>query len=166
MIYAGTLADKFKAKDLVIAMLIILSLAAIFMSFLSVAILLPFVIFFLRLSGQGMLSHLCVVSISRWFSNQRGKALAVSTLGFAFGEAFLPLIFVGLLSIFSWRSLWILAAFLPLTLIPIFRILLRTERKPSDITILEASSGIGNKHWTRKEVVKSKSFWLYIPIMI
>ena len=60
----------------------------------------------------------------------------------------------------------ILAAFLPLTLIPIFRILLRTERKPSDITILEASSGIGNKHWTRKEVVKSKSFWLYIPIMI
>lgn len=166
MIYAGTLADKFKAKDLVIVMLIILSLAAVFMSFLSVAILLPFVIFFLRLSGQGMLSHLCVVSISRWFSNQRGKALAVSTLGFAFGEAFLPLIFVGLLSIFSWRSLWILAAILPLTLIPIFRILLRTERKPSDITILEASSGIRNKHWTRKEVVKSKSFWLYIPIMI
>ena len=166
MIYAGTLADKFKARDLVIAMLIMLSLASVFMSILSFAILLPLAIFFLRFSGQGMLSHLCVVSISRWFSKQRGKALAISTLGFAFGEAFLPLLFVALLSTFSWRFLWILAAIVPLALIPVFRILLRQERNPSKLLMSKASSGIGNKSWTRKEVIRSKSFWLYTPIML
>ena len=166
MIYAGTLADKFKAKDLVIVMLIILSLASVFMSILSIAALLPFAIFALRLSGQGMLSHLSVVSISRWFSKQRGKALAISTLGFAFGEAFLPLLFVALLSTISWRSLWILAAIIPLTLIPIFRILLRQERSPSKLLTSGGSLGIGNKSWTRKEAMRSKSFWLYTPIML
>ncbi len=166
MIYTGSLADKFKARDLVVTMLIMLSLASVFMSILSVAILLPFAIFCLRFSGQGMLSHLCVVSISRWFSKQRGKALAVSTLGFAFGEAFLPLLFVALLSSFSWRTLWILAAIVPLTLIPIFRILLRQERSPSNLSMSKSLAGVGNKNWTRKEVLRSKSFWLYTPVML
>ena len=166
MIYAGTFADKYKAKTLVIAMLILLSSASCFMGALSVSILLPFAVFALRFSGQGMLSHLCVVSISRWFSKQRGKALAVSTLGFAFGEAFLPLIFVALLAVLSWRSLWFLAALIPVGLIPIFLLLLKNERSPSSFSETSESLGIDNRHWARGEVLRSLNFWLYTPIMI
>ena len=47
-----------------------------------------------------------MVLCGRWFSKNRGKSVAFTSLGFAFGEAFLPIIFVSIIGIYGWRSTW------------------------------------------------------------
>ena len=65
------------------------------------------VIFFLRLFGQGMASHVAVVAMARWFVATRGRALAIATLGFTVGELVLPVSFVALMGVVDWRWLWV-----------------------------------------------------------
>ena len=69
--------------------------------------------FFLRLMGQGMSTHLAHVAMSKWFSRYRGRALAISNLGYSLGESFLPMFFVGFLLVFPWRSIWLFSAIFP-----------------------------------------------------
>jgi hypothetical protein len=69
------------------------------------------VILALRFTGQGMLTHLSVVAMARWFTANRGKALAVATLGFSFSEAILPIPDVWLKSFVDWHLIWIGAGF-------------------------------------------------------
>ena len=47
-------------------------------------------IFLLRQSGQGLMSHTAITSAARYFEAGRGRAIAVAGLGFAVGEAVLP----------------------------------------------------------------------------
>ena len=51
-------------------------------------------IFLLRQSGQGLMSHVGITSMARYFDTGRGRAIALATMGFAAGEAFLPFVAV------------------------------------------------------------------------
>ncbi len=57
----------------------------------------------LRLSGQGMLSHISFTILSKFYDKDRGKAISFSTLGFSIGEAILPIIIVSSIAYFNWR---------------------------------------------------------------
>jgi len=57
----------------------------------------------LRLSGQGMLSHISFTILSKYYDKDRGKAISFSTLGFSIGEAALPIIIVTTIAYFDWR---------------------------------------------------------------
>ena len=166
MLWAGVLTDVVKAKYLGPISLSCLALACLFMATNPVVWLLPVVIFFLRFFGQGMLSHISAVSISRWFNKNRGKALALATFGYSFGEALLPMVFVTLLTFVFWKHLWFLAAGMALLLIFPLITLLKEERSPSEQAEQSTSLGLNAKHWNRKDVVKSPLFWLAIPALI
>ena len=60
------------------------------MSQLSNYLHLIFAIFFLRLFGQGLMSHTSSTAMAKIFSKNRGKALAISWLGLSLGEGILP----------------------------------------------------------------------------
>lgn len=163
MMWAGTLSDRFRAKTLGTAVLVMLAAACLFMATNQVVWLLPVAVFALRFTGQGMLSHISSVAIARWFSAARGKALAISTLGFSFGEALLPLIFVGLLTFLDWRALWGIAAIASLLFIPVLRLLLTQERTPKSIADSQDSLGMNGRHWTRGEALRNWLFWAMLP---
>jgi len=128
--------------------------------------LLPVVIFFLRLTGQGMSTHIATVAMSRWFVNNRGKALSISNLGFSFGEALIPLFLVSALIYFSWQKIWIIAALITLLSIPILIWLLRQERSPQSIDAEDQSWGMNKLHWTRKKTISHPLFWFMMPAVI
>ncbi|SFS87829.1 Nitrate/nitrite transporter NarK [Zhouia amylolytica] len=46
----------------------------------------------LRLTGQGLMTHISMTVMSRYYTADRGKALSVSALGFSVGEAIFPII--------------------------------------------------------------------------
>lgn len=165
MLYGGTLIDRFRARSLASIVLVLLAMACLFMSQIPGAWILPFAIFALRFAGQGMMPHIAVVSTARWFSAARGKALALSGLGFSIGEALLPMLFVSLLAFASWRSLWLVAAIGSLALIPLLLILLRTERTPQSMTEERSATGMNAKHWDRKSTLGHWLFWTMIPAM-
>jgi MFS family permease len=57
----------------------------------------------LRLFGQGLMSHTGVTATARYFREDRGKALALTSLGFAAGEALLAVTAVLLIELIGWR---------------------------------------------------------------
>jgi MFS family permease len=128
---------------------------------------LPFVILALRFTGQGMTSHIAVVAMSRWFVATRGRALSIATLGFAMGEAMLPVLFVAMMSLVDWRLLWVLAAAMALAGIPALRALLSRERTPQSFAEDGGgASGMLARHWTRAEGLRHWLFWFMVPALL
>ncbi|MGX0974489.1 MFS family permease [Roseovarius sp. MBR-51] len=166
MVWAGGLTDHFRVRRLAPIVLVMMVGACLFMASNPVWWLLPLVIFALRLTGQGMMSHLAVVAMARWFVAARGKALSIATLGFALGEAFLPLIFVSLLQVHDWRLLWVAAGIVAAIGIPLLLLLLRRERTPQSWAQTSQSLGMDARHWTRNQSLRHYLFWFMVPALL
>ncbi len=166
MIWAGALTDVFRVRVIGPLVLLGLAVSCVSMATASAVWLLPFVIFALRLTGQGMSSHIAVVAMARWFVASRGKALSIATLGFAVGEALLPLSFVALMAIFDWRMLWVAAAIIVLAGVPVLSRLLRQERTPKEIAAENPVSGMSEQHWSRGMALRHPLFWFLVPALL
>lgn len=164
MIWAGGLADQFRARTLVTVLLIMMSVFCLAMAFNNSIWLLPVVIFGLRLCGQGMMFHVAMISMARWYTQTRGKAVAIASLGFSIGEAFLPFIIVVSITILPWQSIWIVAALFSLVMLFILRHLLATERTPKSIAKTTQAVGMNGQHWSRAEAIRHPLFWLLVPM--
>ena len=166
MLWAGGLTDRFRARSLGMLVLALLSAACLLMALNPYAAFLPIVIFALRLTGQGMTSHIAIVAMARWFVATRGRALSVATLGFSFGEAVLPMIFVALMTLFDWRLLWVLAGAIALLGVPVLGRLLREERTPQSMATENQSVGMDGRHWTRSQSLVHPLFWFMVPALL
>lgn len=167
MLWAGVLTDVHRVRFLGPVVFAGLSVLCAGMAVLSSAWWLPVVIFGLRFFGQGMASHVAGVAMARWFVGARGRALAVASLGFSTGEAFLPMIFVGGLGFLAWQQQWLVAAGCALAAIPVLALLTRHERTPRNIAASQpAGAGMDGRHWTRRDVLSSRLFWLTVPLFM
>lgn len=166
MIWAGALTDIFRVRRLGGIVLGGMVAACLFMALNNSVWLLPLAIFALRLTGQGMASHLASVSMARWYVAARGRALALASFGFLIGEALLPIIFVLALGFIGWRWSWGISAIVVLALLPIMLVLLKAERTPQAVAEENQAVGLGGKHWTRPEVFKHWLFWMLAPLLV
>jgi MFS family permease len=166
MVWAGGLTDIFRARTLGVCVLGMLALSCLFMAWNTYAVVLPAVIFALRLTGQGMTSHIAIVAMARWFVATRGRALSIAALGFSVGEAVLPLTFVALMTVFHWRSLWVFVAIIALAGIPLLLLLLRSERTPQSMAEENQSVGMVGQHWTRRQTLWHPLFWFMVPALL
>ena len=162
MFKIGGITEKFKSVNLSIVVIISLAFFCFLMIFAENIVLLILIIFGLRFFGQGFASHLSMVLCGKWFSKNRGKTVAFTSLGFTFGEALLPIIFVTLIGVFGWRPSWGLACLILVLISIIIKILLTHERTPSNIdntSLIKKEVGIYNKYWTKYEVLNSWIAW-------
>lgn len=166
MVWAGLLTDHFRVRVLGAVVLVGLASASLLMAAVPAAWLLPVAIFFLRFFGQGMSGLIAMVAMARWFVATRGRALSVATLGVATGEAFLPLAFVALLGPFDWRALWVVAAIVPLALVPLLIPLLRLERTPQSAAAETQAVGMLGEQWTRVRMLRHWLFWFIVPALL
>ena len=170
LIWLGKKIDDLKLVNYSLLVVIFLSLAALFFSFVNGIILLAMGIFFLRLSGQGLMAHTASVSTSRFFNKSRGKALSYIWVGMSFGEFLLPIIVVYLLTFIYWRDLWQGFSLLIILLLPIFTYLTvkgisifsrEKENGDNDNKVIDSI-----KSWTRSEVLKDFKFYTILPAML
>ncbi len=122
-------------------------------------VLLPGILL-LRLCGQGLMGHIAMSTIARYFSGGRGRALAIAQLGFPLGEACFPLLTVLALGGLHWRLLWWLAAGVLLLLLPV---LLRLTRAAPPVAELVATS---EPHASRRHVLRDVRFYLILPVIL
>ncbi len=121
----------------------------------------------LRLSGQGLSSHTAQTAMARYFINERGKALSISSLGYPIGEGVLPLIVAGMLSVLSWRMTWgTFALVIALLFIPFVQLVLgKTQRSRLDEhTDREQSSEEAKKFY--QSLLADHRFWLLVPAVL
>ncbi len=166
MIWAGVLTDHFRVRSLGALVLLILAAACLMMTQTHPVWVLPFIIFALRFAGQGMLGHIAVVAMARWFVKTRGRALAFAALGFSVGEAFLPLLIVSLRTSVDWHIVWLFAALVALLGIPVLWGLLARERTPQASADVMQSLGMQNRHWSRRECLRHGLFWFMVPAIL
>ncbi len=166
MLWSGALTDRFRVRYLGLVVLLGLSAAALIMALNPWAWLLPISIFLLRLTGQGMTSHIATVAMARWFVATRGRALSIAGAGFSVAEALLPLLFVWAMAFAGWRSLWVAAAGFILLIVPVMHRLLRRERTPQSHAETDNTTGMENRHWTRGQMLRHPLFWFMLPAIL
>lgn len=157
--FLGKIVDQITVAKTVLIIVPALAFASFAMGFSNSIILLVAILYFLRLFGQGMMTHTSITAMGKWYSAQRGRAVSIAVVGHQTGEAFLPIIYSAALLIFTWRETWSLAAaFLMFVALPAIYFLMKVERIPSDAEItLSENSKV--KHWTRSEVMRDGYFW-------
>ncbi len=164
ILFVGGYADKLSAR--MMSSIVIFGLMAFVfgMAINSSFIFLIFIILGLRFFGQGMLGHLSMVYCGKWFSKNRGKAVAVANSGYTLAEASLPTIFVILIGIFVWERTWFISFIICVIILLSILIFLTVERDKKDRGNGEITqTGMNNKSWTRNEMLKNWVFWLALP---
>ncbi len=166
MIWAGVLTDRHRVRLLSVWVMVLLAAACLAMATVTHWALLVVVIYALRLFGQGLMSELAYVAMARWFVAARGRAISIASMGFAAGQALLPVTFVALLAVIGWRELWVLAAVMVLLTIPVIQLLLRQERTPQSMSESNESLGMGGRHWSRGDMLHHPLFYVLIPLLL
>ena len=163
LIWIGKKIDDMDVFKFSIFVITLLSFACYFFSTIKIIPLLFIGIFFLRLSGQGLMSHTATTTVARFFEKTRGKALSITWLGLSAAEFIMPVLMVFLLTITSWRNIWIAISILVLILLPIISFLLIKKLKLDSRESLknyneEIDTNI--KQWTRSEVIRDYRFYI------
>ena len=161
MIWLGTAVDRYPPVRIAIVILAGLATTCLVMAVTGNWIVLLVVIFGLRLFGQGMMTQIAMTATGRWFVANRGRAIAISMLGYDLGVAALPATVVVLMAIAGWRQTWVLAAiFLLLLAIPVLRQLFATERTPASTLEEQEQRHRPARDWSRAEVLADPAFWI------
>ncbi|MBL94568.1 MAG: hypothetical protein CFH06_01138 [Alphaproteobacteria bacterium MarineAlpha3_Bin5] len=125
------------------------------------------IIFGLRFTGQGLLSHISSVSMARYFNKSRGAALSISSIGYPLGEAIFPPLAVATIVIIGWREMWLnIGILVILAVTPSMLWLLKGHTKrhaglrqqSSDVSA-SASEG----QWTQIRILKDIRFYIMLP---
>ena len=163
LMWVGKKIDDMNAYKFSFFIIILLSFACYFFSTIKIVPFLFIGIFFLRLSGQGLMSHTAATTVSRYFEKTRGKALSITWLGLSAAEFILPVLMVFLLTIISWRYIWISISILILILLPItsFVLIKKLKLDSRENSKEDKKNEISNiKQWTRSEVLKDYRFYI------
>lgn len=162
LVWLGRVVDFYSVSTVAFWVCISLALACVAMSRVSSVWMLVAVIFGLRLFGQGMMSHIAMVAMGRWYSAERGRAVSITSMGFQIGTGVFPLIIVSLISLIGWRASWVLAAGLMIFIaLPSIYLLMRVERIPRG-QLTESVATNNQKQWTHAQVLADPLFWVMV----
>jgi MFS family permease len=164
LMWAGRLADHYPMRWLGVGVMAGLALTSLAMASVASAWMLAGVLFGLRFFGQGMMTHVAMTAMGRWFNRKRGRAVSIAALGFPVSEALLPPVAVALIGLVGWRLTWVAGALALVATAPILMAILSRERTP---TAGRATTGDPRYHerhaWTRREVLRTPLFYALLP---
>ena len=146
--------------------------AVFFTSFVDTIILLTLAFYLLRLMGQGLMNHIAVTSMGRYFSTHRGTAISIITFGDTFGLVIYPLIGVGLIEWLGWRDSWTALGFIYLVvLIPLMLWLLNdhgARHQYYNVKTQKKSKFIGptNIDYSIRIILREFRLYLMLPAIL
>lgn len=162
----GKLADQARPSRMAPVLLTLTALAALWLAAATHVVSLAAGLLAMRLLGQGLLSHVAMTTMAKWFSVARGRALGVAMLGFPIGEAALPALATGAMAAFGWRSVWLgVAVFTGLVLAPALAVLAaRAERTTlSPVPLGGAAPREEPTSWRRRDALGDWRFYALAP---
>jgi len=123
--YTGHWIDRMRLRTYALLVCGLLTVACLSAALAPAVWFLVPMIFLLRQAGQGLASHTAVTGMVKLFRRDRGKAVAIATLGFPTGRALAPILVVSAIAAFGWRETYAgCAAVIVLLLVPAVLVLL------------------------------------------
>ena len=162
LIWVGKKIDDINIFKFAFLVTLMLSFSCFFFSKISSITILFLAIFFMRFSGQGMMSHTATTTISRYFSKSRGKALSTGWFGLSSAEFILPVLIIYLLTIYNWKNIWISISVIIIIFLPIvsFILLKNINLDSREINDDKNYKDENIKQWKRIEVLKDYRFYI------
>ena len=172
--FAGRLIDHIDLRVYVGVVGAALAIACLFAASAVGPVSLVLAILALRLSGQGLSSHIAQTAMARYYDTQRGRALASTTLGLAAGEALLPVLAVALIGVVGWRAAYAGAGVAHgLLILPVLLWLLRGHAGRHEAYLSRQTAGHPgaasrgpSRGWTRAEVLRDATFYQLLPCIV
>ncbi len=168
--WSGALIDRFDLRWFTTMSLLGLSAACLVMSSVTTPLILVLAIFMLRQFGQGLSSHAGITSMARYHQADRGKAIALAAIGFALGEAALPVMAVFAIQAWGWRETYAGVSIIVLMSILLALWLLKGHRQRHAIHSQKIDQQSLDKtsqtNYTRKQMLSEPRFYLMLPAMI
>ena len=168
LVWAGRKMDDVDLRPYTSSICFGLALACLAMANVPSAIWLFPVIFALRFTGQGLMSHISTVAMARYFDAHRGKAISIASMGYPVAEAIIPFIAVRLIATIGWREMWTgIGVMLAVGLVPMVLWLLKghSERHQhmEEESRSAAESGASPIGWSRRQVLRDPRFYVLLP---
>ncbi len=169
--WTGQQIDRTSLPRYAAVVILALAGASAFMALVPSALILVLAIFLLRQTGQGLMSHTSSTAMARYFPGERGKAVALSAMGFSVGETVLPVLMVVSIGVIGWRASYgLAAAAIVVIVLPVAMWLLKGhhERHKAHEDRLEQVhlSGADATSWSRREVLRDYRYYLLLPAAI
>ena len=124
-------------------------------------------LFGMRLTGQGLMSHISQTATGRFFGPSRGKALSVTALGVALSEGTLPPLLVMSVLLLDWRpTLVLISVFFLVVFVPANIVLVRGHRIDGESTGAVAKPPTSTVAYRRRDVLRSRYFRYVMPLML
>ncbi len=185
LLWTGRYLDSVDLRKYVTIVLASLAISCLIFSQTYSSFMLVLGVFLLRQTGQGLASHTAITSISRYLDDNRGKGIAIASMGFSMGEALLPFLAVLSIAMFGWRETYLLVALclvfiLPLALWSLKGFAARYEKRavgsdagvgqesPDQIRVHQTGihSATGVKSLTQRQMFAERRFYLLLPAII
>ncbi len=162
----GWLIDRYSLKLFSCVTLLGLAIACTAMAQLSGIVAFAFTLFALRFFGQGLISHASVVTMGRYFTKQRGRAIAVASFGHSIAEVMLPPLVVLALGLFAWQTVWQSAAvFLVVIAVPtVIWILHSIPVSPE--AVHERTAEANQIDWTVGQTLTDPGLYMRLPVTL
>jgi MFS family permease len=176
IIFSGKGLDVVRLRNFVAVVLLGMALGCLLMAYAVNTIILFFAFLLLRHFGQGLSTLSAQTSINRYLDKNRGKAVALISLGGVAMIAFFPLLALYLEPHMTWRTAWLYyAAFIFVVLVPSFWLFLRghqskthaqwearvkKEQEERNADALDAFED----EWTRKNVIMNWRFYAIVSL--
>jgi predicted MFS family arabinose efflux permease len=173
LMWTGRLVDRLPLRTISLAVVLFLALGCAWMyGAMNVAMLVSG-IFILRQAGQGLMTLTAATAMVRYFEQIKGRASAISHLGFSLAEATLPAMVISAIGLVGWRHTWLMLGGALLLLLPLLALLLKNHarRHAGYLAGLEAreraaAGSVAARSWTRQEVLRDPRFYLYMPAQL
>lgn len=159
--FLGKLIDRYPLKHYSISVALLLAVALLVTATAPNVIVLALGVWGMRLGGQGLMTHTAVTSMGRYFDRVRGKAISFTTLGHPLGEAVLPILVALAIGAMGWRIT--LAGSAVVLLAVLLPYLLKGVRLPAAPSLNINKAGQQASHWTSRQILRSKAFYLIAP---
>ena len=167
--WTGQLIDRLDLRWYIAFALAGLAAACLVMSLAYSITMLAIAIFLLRQMGQGITSHAAATSMARYHGPDRGKALAIASIGMALGEAILPILAILSIASLGWRSTYgVASAIIMIVLLPLALLLLRghADRHQSYLAsekVRVAADRSAAFDRNRRQMLTEPRFYLLLP---
>lgn len=176
LLKTGGLIDRMDLRRFSYLVVFALALGGILLASAATLPVLFLAILILRHAGQGLMGMAGATAMVRYLPQQKGKANALSSIGYSASEAILPSLAVILLALLGWRQSWVVWSVLLAILLPLaVHVFLKghNRRHRDYLASLEApaqpDSGeaeIAPRQWTRDEVIRDPLFYLFLPALL
>ena len=171
LIWIGRLIDRMDLRIYTLLVCLGSILASFLTSIVNSAFALAIAFYLLRLMGQGLMNHIAVTSMGRYFAVERGKAIGIITLGSTLGLALYPAMGVTLIKSYGWSGSWLaLAVIYSVILIPLILWLLKDQDIRHQTYLVKRDQKVqsteANSDYTAGEMLSEPRFFLITPAIL